>query len=70
METELVTRNIIDSRRSAFFILESSISPLKCLVRAFAAKIAVPRPIAKSANENRISPVVTPSRLKFAAPQR
>ena len=51
-------------------MLLSSISPFMCLVRSLDVQSAAAKPIAKSTRENIMSPVVTPSRLKLAAPHR
>ena len=70
IDTELVTRNMMARSISAFFMFESSVSPLKCRVSERDDRIATSSPIAKSISENIMSNVVTPSRLKFAAPHR
>ena len=69
IDTALVTRNIIARRRSALYRLLNSISSFMCLVRALAVHKAAVSPMANSTNEKIMSDVVTPSRLKLAAPQ-
>ena len=70
IDTALVTRNMIASSKRALCIFESSISPSLCLVNDLAARIATVSPTAKSPKEKSTSNVVTPSRLKLAAPHR
>ena len=70
MLTAEVTRNMIIIRLTALRQAGSSISPLKCRVRSRCVRRAVASPIPNSTSEKRMSPVVTPSSLKLAAPQR